>query len=94
MTTSVTVVVWLSVPLVPLMVSVEVPRGVLDLVWTVRVELEVAGLETDDWPLDWPAHRRNRTVEPNVGSLENRYPSLGGSRVQISPPPFSQAETC
>src|SRR6266542_1556744 len=33
--------------------------------------------------------RGGRAVE--CGGLENRYPSLGGSRVQIPPPPFNQA---
>jgi hypothetical protein len=42
--------------------------------------------------LFWPAPRRGgRAVE--CGGLENRYPSLGGSRVQIPPPPLYQAET-
>jgi len=37
--------------------------------------------------LGWSAHRRGgRAVE--CGGLENRYPSLGGSRVQIPPPPL------
>src|SRR6266545_2197337 len=35
--------------------------------------------------------RGGRAVE--CGGLENRYPSLGGSRVQIPPPPLHQAET-
>ncbi len=34
--------------------------------------------------------RGGRAVE--CGGLENRYPSLGGSRVQIPPPPLYQAE--
>src|SRR4029079_14907290 len=35
--------------------------------------------------------RGGRAVE--CGGLENRYPSLGGSRVQIPPPPLNQAES-
>src|SRR5438045_1247765 len=35
--------------------------------------------------------RGGRAVE--CGGLENRYPSLGGSRVQISPPPLPRAGT-
>ena len=35
------------------------------------------------------ARRGGRAVE--CGGLENRYPSLGGSRVQIPPPPLDQA---
>src|SRR3954451_23818834 len=35
--------------------------------------------------------RGGRAVE--CGGLENRYPSLGGSRVQIPPPPLNRAET-
>src|SRR5581483_3750869 len=35
--------------------------------------------------------RGGRAVE--CGGLENRYPSQGGSRVQIPPPPFQRAET-
>src|SRR4051794_19408383 len=38
-----------------------------------------------------PPRRGGRAVE--CGGLENRYPSLGGSRVQIPPPPLNQAET-
>src|SRR5205823_14770064 len=38
-----------------------------------------------------PARRGGRAVE--CGGLENRYPSFGGSRVQIPPPPLYQAET-
>src|SRR4051794_14514967 len=34
--------------------------------------------------------RGGRAVE--CGGLENRYPSLGGSRVQISPPPLHLAK--
>src|SRR6266496_2374432 len=33
-----------------------------------------------------PPRRGGRAVE--CGGLENRYPSLGGSRVQIPPPPL------
>src|SRR5436305_1088744 len=37
----------------------------------------------------WPRSRRGgRAVE--CGGLENRYPSLGGSRVQIPPPPLPE----
>src|SRR4026209_768142 len=35
--------------------------------------------------------RGGRAVE--CGGLENRYPSLGGSRVQISPPPCQSSGT-
>src|SRR5204863_4588389 len=35
--------------------------------------------------------RGGRAVE--CGGLENRYPSLGGSRVQIPPPPPGRAES-
>src|SRR5437879_64710 len=31
---------------------------------------------------------RHRLAKPNEQALENRYPSLGGSRVQIPPPPL------
>src|SRR5213082_1756169 len=34
--------------------------------------------------------RGGRAVE--CGGLENRYPSLGGSRVQIPPPPLESAD--
>src|SRR5881392_1985348 len=37
------------------------------------------------------ARRGGRAVE--CGGLENRYPSLGGSRVQIPPPPLAGAKT-
>jgi hypothetical protein len=37
-----------------------------------------------------PPRRGGRAVE--CGGLENRYPSLGGSRVQIPPPPLEQAK--
>jgi hypothetical protein len=40
-TVSVTLVVWVRVPLVPVMVSAYVPTGVVELVVTVRVELPV-----------------------------------------------------
>src|SRR3954466_7910497 len=35
-----------------------------------------------------PRRRGGRAVE--CGGLENRYPSLGGSRVQIPPPPLDR----
>jgi hypothetical protein len=41
LTTKLTVVVWLSAPLVPVIVKVDVPSGVLPLVVTVNVELPV-----------------------------------------------------
>jgi hypothetical protein len=41
LTTKLTVVVWLSAPLVPVIVSVDVPTGVLPLVVTVNVEFPV-----------------------------------------------------
>src|SRR5207244_1875796 len=37
------------------------------------------------------ARRGGRAVE--CGGLENRYPSLGGSRVQIPPPPLDRARS-
>ena len=39
LTTKLTVVVWVRLPLTPLIVKVEVPSGVLPVVVTVRVEL-------------------------------------------------------
>ena len=42
-TTSVTVAVWVSEPLTPVMVSVEVPAGVVARVVMLRVEVAVAG---------------------------------------------------
>ena len=33
---------------------------------------------------------RHRLAKPNEQALENRYPSLGGSRVQIPPPPLPE----
>ena len=38
------------------------------------------------------ARRGGRAVE--CGGLENRYPSLGGSRVQIPPPPLFEMDRC
>src|SRR5581483_5729579 len=38
-------------------------------------------------PLRCPGRRGGRAVE--CGGLENRYPSFGGSRVQIPPPPLT-----
>src|SRR5215471_7205432 len=37
------------------------------------------------------AHPRRGGRAVECGGLENRYPSLGGSRVQISPPPLPNA---
>src|SRR5438876_4283922 len=39
--------------------------------------------------IGWAPRRGGRAVE--CGGLENRYPSLGGSRVQIPPPPLEQS---
>jgi len=44
-TPSVTVVLWVSIPLVAVMVSVELPTGVLPAVVTVSVELDPAATE-------------------------------------------------
>ena len=41
-----------------------------------------------DWRAHWRAHPANGFAEPKYQSLENRYPSLGGSRVEILPPPL------
>jgi len=38
-TVSVAVVLWLRLPLVPVMVRVEFPTGVVELVWIVRVDV-------------------------------------------------------
>src|SRR5215467_16392105 len=38
------------------------------------------------------AHPRRGGRAVECGGLENRYPSLGGSRVQISPPPLPGPE--
>ena len=48
-TTNCTVVLWTKLPLVPVIVKVNVPVGVLLVVWTVRVELALplAGGVTD-----------------------------------------------
>jgi hypothetical protein len=57
-TTSVTVVAWLSVPLVPVIVSVELPTGVLPLVVTVivvePVPVTVVGLKLAPAPVGNP----------------------------------------
>ena len=54
-TASVTVVVWTSAPLVPVMVRVELPTGVLALVVTVMVDdpdpVTVVGSESSPWRL-------------------------------------------
>ena len=46
-----------------------------------------------DQPSDWRTYRRTGAKlpanQPFLGGLENRYPSLGGSRVRIPPPPPS-----
>lgn len=42
-TVSVTVAVWIKAPLVPVIVSVEVPTEVVEVVVTFRVEVAVAG---------------------------------------------------
>src|SRR6184192_1606992 len=39
------------------------------------------------------AHPRRGGRAVECCGLENRYPSLGGSRVQIPPPPLHQAES-
>lgn len=46
-TTSVTVVEWVSEPLVPVIVRVNVPVGVLLVVWTLKVEVWAGGRFTD-----------------------------------------------
>jgi hypothetical protein len=46
-TTSVTEVLWLELPLVPVIVKVNVPVDVLLVVWTVRVELPAGGTVTE-----------------------------------------------
>src|SRR5437764_8113599 len=39
------------------------------------------------------AHPRRGGRAVECGGLENRYPSLGGSRVQIPPPPLNPTRT-
>ena len=43
LTTSVTVAVWVNAPLIPVMVSVELPVGVVARVVTLSVDVAVAG---------------------------------------------------
>jgi hypothetical protein len=45
-----------------------------------------------DWRAPWPAAPASPVFKRFVTRLENRYPSLGGSRVRIPPPPSPQAK--
>ena len=52
------------------------------------VALVDAYLERTTGAKKWRIRAATRAVEPNLAGLENRYPSLGGSRVRIPPPPL------
>jgi len=54
------------------------------------VALVDAYLERTTGAIPWRGRAATRAVEPNLDSLENRYPSLGGSRVRIPPPPLNK----
>ena len=51
-----------------------------------------------DQPSDWRTYRRTGAKlpanQPFLGGLENRYPSLGGSRVRIPPPSAFHVGLC
>ena len=46
---------------------------------------------TPGWRIYWRIRRKDPANTNVLGGLENRYPSLGGSRVRIPPPPLNQA---
>jgi len=58
--------------------------------WWIKSQ---TGLRGADCRAECRACSLNRLVMRFVRGLENRYPSLGGSRVQIPPPPLNQAES-
>jgi len=49
---------------------------------------QVTGSADADGRAECRGGARHRQSKPNREALENRYPSLGGSRVQIPPPPL------